>query len=241
VSAPRHLGRRIRPSTPARRAGLRSGRAGAALAAVALAGAAALVLAHEAPKALPSVVEARGGRLVATLDLAPAYPPDFQKQLSNGLTNVVTIHVALLPEHGQDPVALYGREVDVLYDVWEETYGVLVKEPATPRGRTRTFRRYEDLRAFLSEARGVDLGPVSELGGASWVVQTRVEVNPVSQELLERTREFIANPAAGGRAGAPSRSVLGAMASYLLRNADPGADVHVFRSAAFTAREVAQR
>jgi len=209
--------------------------------ALALLAAAALARAHEAPRALPSSLEARSGRLVATLDLAPAYPPDFQKQLSNGLTNVVTVHVALLPERGQDPVALFGREVDVLYDVWEETYGVTVKDQATPRGRSRTFRRYDELRAFLSEARAVDLGPVSELGAASWVVQTRVELNPVSQELLERTREFIANPAAGGRAGTPSRSVLGAMASYLLRNADPGADVHVFRSPAFTAREVAQR
>jgi hypothetical protein len=197
--------------------------------------------AHDAPSSLVSLVEARGARLAVTLDLAPAFPPGFQKQLSNGLTNVIAVHVGLLPEHGQEPAALYGREVDVLYDVWEETYGVTVKDPASPRGRQHTFRRFEELRAFLAEARGIDLGPVSELGNGSWVVQTRVELNPVSKELLERTREFIANPSAAGRTGTPSRSVLGAMASYLLKGADPGADVHVFRSRPFTAREVAVR
>jgi hypothetical protein len=87
----------------------------------------------------------------------------------------------------------------------------------------------------------VDLGPVSELGSGRWVLQTRVEVNPVSKELLERTREFIANPAAAGRGGGPSRSVLGTMASYLLRGADPGADVHLFRSGPFTAGDVERR
>jgi hypothetical protein len=217
---------------------MRANRRRAALAALLLA--AALAAGHDAPRTLPSRLEAREGRIVTTLDLAAAYPPDLQKQLSNGLTNVIALHVALLPEGGGDPAALYGREVDVLYDVWEETYGVVVKDASSPRGRALVFPTFPKLRAFLAEARGIDLGPLSELAGGRWVVQTRLELNPISKELLEKTREFIANPAAGAR-GAPSRSVLGAMASYLLKGADPGADVHVFRSPPFTAREVAQR
>jgi hypothetical protein len=202
---------------------------------------AAAALAHDAPRMLASSVEARGARIAATVDLAPAFPTTLQKQLSNGLTNVIAVHVTLVPEHGDEPAAIYGREIDVLYDVWEETYGVVVKDPATPGGLRRTFRRFDELRAFLAEARGIDLGPLSELGNGAWVLQTRIELNPVSKELLDRTREFIANPSAAGRSGSPSRSVLGAMASYLLKGADPGADVHVFRSPPFTAREVAAR
>jgi hypothetical protein len=181
-------------------------------------------------------VEARGGRVVTSLDLGPAFPPDLRRLLSNGLTNVIAFHVALLPEVGDTPVALYGREVDVLYDVWDETYGVTVKDTAAPRGRTRTFASFDELRAFLADARGIDLGPLAELDEGRWVIQTRLEVNPVSKELLERTREFIANPGAGR--GTPSRSVLGTMAGYLLKRADPGSDVHQFRSPPFTAREV---
>jgi hypothetical protein len=188
-----------------------------------------------------SALEARAGRLVASVDVGTAFPPELQKQLANGLTNVVTLHVALLPDGDERPVAIFGRTIDVLYDVWEETFGVLVKDPQTPLGRRQTFRTYRELRAFLTEARGVDLGPVTELGSGRWVLQTRVEVNPVSKELLERTREFIANPTAAGRGGGPSRSVLGAMASYLLRGADPSADVHLFRSGPFTAGDVERR
>jgi hypothetical protein len=198
------------------------------------------VLAHDAPATLPWSAQIRGGRVIASLDLAPAYPATFQRLLSNGLTNVIALHVSLVPERGGDPVALHARTFDVLYDVWDETYGVTVRDATNPAGRTRTFRRYEELRAFLASASDVDLGPAAELGDGRWVLVTHVEVNPVSRELLQRTREFIANPAAGGRTGTPSRSVLGAMASYLLRNADPG-DVHQFRSAPFTARELGTR
>jgi hypothetical protein len=194
-----------------------------------------------APPALPPALEVHAGHLQATLDLAPAFPPDLQKQLSNGLTNVIALHVALLPERGGDAVALYGREIDVLYDVWEDTYSVTVKDPQAPRGRRLLFPRFPELRSFLAQARDVDLGPVDGLGSSRWVVQTRFELNPISKELLERTRQFITNPAASNRAGTPSRSVLGAMASYLLKSADTGAEVVLFRSRPFTAREVARR
>jgi hypothetical protein len=197
--------------------------------------------AEDPSPALPWALQARGGRVLATVDLAPALPPNLQRLLSNGLTDVIALHVALLPERGDEPAALYVRTIDVLYDVWEETYGVTVKDPSTPRGRARTFRRFEELRSFLVEASGIDLGPLEDLGNGRWVLQTRLEVNPVSKELLERTRDFIANPSATGRGGAPSRSVLGAMASYLLRGADPGADVHRFRTPPFTARELGLR
>lgn len=196
---------------------------------------------HAAPATLPSALEVNAGHLQATLDLAPAFPADLQKQLSNGLTNVIALHVALLPERGGGPVALYGREIDVLYDVWEETYSVTVKDPQAPHGRRLVFPRFPELRGFLAQARGVDLGPIEELGSSRWVLQTRFELNPVSKELLERTRQFITNPAAAGRTGTPSRSVLGAMASYLLKSADTGAEVYLFRSQVFTAREVTRR
>jgi hypothetical protein len=189
-----------------------------------------------APGPARSALEARSGRLLASVDVAPAFPPELQKQLANGLTNVIAVHVALLPDGEERPIAIFGRTIDVLYDVWEETYGVTVKDPAAPRGRTRTFASFDELRAFLADARGIDLGPLTELDEGRWVVQTRLEVNPVSKELLERTREFIANPGAGR--GTPSRSVLGTMAGYLLKRADPGSDVHQFRSPPITAREV---
>jgi hypothetical protein len=181
------------------------------------------------------------GRVLATLDVAAAFPPAVERELGNGLTNVVALWVSVSPAGGGPPALVYGRIVEILFDVWEEVYVVTVKDPRAPQGVRLVQRSFRELRTRLSDARDLDLGPVSLLPSGPFVVDARVEVNPVSKEQLHRTREFIANPAAGTRPGGGSRSVLGAMASFLLREPDPGSSAHVFRSRPLGRGEVVAR
>ena len=211
----------------------------AALAALALAAPAAAVPSF-APLALS--LATKDGRLLASVRLEQAFTRADDKELGNGLTNVVAIWLTVLPAAGGTPALAYGRVIDILFDVWDEVYVVTVKDPRAPQGVRLVLRDASALRAFLSDQRDLDLGPAALLPEAPFVVEARVEVNPVSKEQLRRTREFIANPSAGTRAsGGGSRSVLGAMASFLLRDPDPGTDVHRFRSRAFGRAEVAPR
>jgi hypothetical protein len=213
--------------------------AAAALLALAVAPATAGAAPSAAPEPLEARVETVQDAVRVSADLSAAFPAQLERQLANGLTNVVAIHVALLPARGRGVAAIFAREVEVLYDVWEEIFHVTVRDPASPRGRRATFDHWGELQTFLGDLRGVRLSPDTSLAGDAWVVQVRVELNPISKELLERTRELISDPTAGSRSG-PSRSVLGAMASYLLR-AEPGTNVRVFRSSPLQVREVSQR
>jgi hypothetical protein len=190
---------------------------------------------------LPLHLSAREGRVLASLDLGRAFGGAAERELGNGLTNVVAIWVAVLPAGGAPPALVYGRIIDILFDVWEEVYVVTVKDPRAPQGLRLVLRDARALHAFLAEERDLDLGPASLLPEGEFVVEARVEVNPVSKEQLLRTREFIANPAAGSRPGGGSRSVLGAMASFLLREPAAGSDVHVFRSRPLSRGEVVAR
>jgi len=215
----------------------------AALLALALAAGVAAVLAArvatapQGPSASPGTVAVSLGRVLATFDLSEAFPPDLQRQFGNGLTNVVALHVSLVPEKGDAPAAIYGRTIEVLYDVWKEAYRVTVKDPEHPAGQQLSLTSWKELRAYLAEAKDVNLAPASLLGGGTWVAVARVEVNPVSEELLERTRELIANPRAGAGSDGGSPSVLGAMARFLLRGGQPGPGVHFFRSKPFRAED----
>jgi hypothetical protein len=205
---------------------------------------AALALSAPAARAaepLPLRLSAKDGRLLATVDVGRAFRAADDRELGNGLTNVVAIWVAVLPADGGPPALVYGRIIDILFDVWEEQYLVTVKDPRAPQGLRLVLRDGRALHAFLSEERDLDLGPVSLLPDGDFVVEARVEVNPVSKEQLLRTREFIANPAAGSRPGGGSRSVLGAMASFLLREPAAGSDVRVFRSRVLRRGEVVAR
>lgn len=194
------------------------------------------------PAPMPATLSARNGHVLATLDLSAVFAPTLERQLGNGLTNVVAVLITVAPAQGGQPLALHGRVIEILFDVWDETYAVTVKDRRAPSGMRLVLRDFAALRALLAHERDLDLGPVGALPRMPLVVEARVELNPVSREQLQRTREYIANPAAGVRSGgAPSRSVLGAVASFLLREPDPGTDVHLLRTRPFTPAEVPAR
>lgn len=183
----------------------------------------------------PGSVAVAQGRLQATLDLSPAFPPGMEKTLRDGLSHVVTVHVSLVPAEGGAPRSAWAREVELLWDVWEERFDVGAIDPEHPRGRRLHLRDFAGLRAFLAEVRDLDLGPAAPLSEGRWAVVARVELDPV-KELLERTRELVRQ---GPDGGAPS--VLGAMASYLLGGAGGEGQARFFRSRPFEVRDGAVR
>jgi hypothetical protein len=212
----------------------RAARAATAALALALA-----VSARPEPAPLAVRLSAVNGHAQAALDLTSVFGSERERVFGNGLTNVVEIYTAVLPQDGDSPSFIHVRVVEILFDVWEETYAVTVKDPEYPRGRRLALRDFAALRAFLSDQREVDLGPAATLPERGFVVEARVEVNPISKEQLQRTREYIA--AASGTRQTGSRSVLGAVASFLLREPDAGSDVHLLRSAPLTRAGVAAR
>ena len=197
--------------------------------------------AASAAEPVQATVSERAGRLVATFDLSAAFQPSIERQIGNGLTNVVALVASVVPERGGPPAAGGARTIEILYDVWEETWAVTVKDAKTPGGRGAVLPDFAALRAFLSTQRDLDLGPAGRLPSGSLVLEVRVDVNPVSQEDLERTREFIANPTSPGRPGSGSRSVLAAMASFLLREPAEGEEFRLFRSRPFIAADTRNR
>ena len=221
----------------------------AALAALLLcAGPASATASPAAP--LPVSLSAAQGRLVAALDLSAAFGDGALRRLGNGLTNVVAVLVAVIPEAGGEPAAVAGRVVEIRWDVWDEEYTVTWRPdgPGAPGWPGPTPRRAADaaaLRRLLSSVAPLDLGPLEGLPEGAFRVEARVELNPVSRELMERTRDLLAHPSAAGRTagrpGAGARSMLGSVAGYLLRDPSPGGDLTVLRSRPFERAEVTSR
>lgn len=193
--------------------------------------------AAQAPEAgFPGSLAVAQGRLQASLDLSEAFPPALERTLRDGLTHVVTLHVSLVPAAGGGPVWAWAREVELLWDVWEERFDVSATDPEHPRGRTLRFRDFASLRGFLAEARELDLGPAAPLGDGRFAVVARVELDPV-KDLLERTRELVRGQRAGQGPDGGAPSVLGAMASYLLGGSGDGGQARFFRSRPFEVRD----
>ncbi len=192
-----------------------------------------------AEEVVPCQLQAREGRLVARLALAAAFPEELSRTFGNGTRHVVLVQVGLLPEDAEEPGALFVREIEVRYDVWEEAYAGVVRDHRTPRGRPLRAKSWPELRARLADQGDVELAPLPAAEG-TFVLRACVEPDPVSLELLEQTREYIANPNIGVRGGSPSRSIFGSLSSRLFKPPE-GGSARCFRTRRFTAREVAPR
>lgn len=207
--------------------------------AFALAAAAAPPARAAAASPVPVTLTSRDGRVAATVDLSGALPPDLTSRLGNGLRNVVAVYVTVVPEGAEAPSAGFARIIDVLFDVWEERWTVTIRDPQSPGGRRRTLASETELRELLTRAADGELGPASALPSSPFELRVRIDVNPVSPELLARTREYLAG--AAGRPGGASRSVLGAVAGFLLREPEEDAGVLALRSAPLSAGAVKPR
>jgi hypothetical protein len=208
----------------------------------------ALALALAAVAFLPSragaeplhvTLASRDGRVAATIDLSSALPPELPGRLGNGLRNVIAVFVTVVPEGSREPSIGFARVIDVLFDVWEERWSVTVRDPQSPGGNRRMLTSEAELAQLLSHAADGDLGPVASLPSTSFALHVRIDVNPVSPELLARTREYLAG--AAGRPGGSSRSVLGAVAGFLLREPEEDEGILFLSSRPLTAGSVRPR
>jgi hypothetical protein len=221
---------------PAPRPALRNAALAIALGAAA-ATAALPTTADAAPLAV--ALESHDGRLHAGVDLGPVLPADLPSRLGNGLRNVLAVFVGVVPVGAEGATASYARVIEVLYDVWEESWTVTIRDPQSPGGRRRVVGTAAELGRLLAHGADAELGPVDALPVAPFTVDVRIDLNPVSPELLATTREYLAG--AAGRPGGASRSVLGAVAGFLLREPEDDGEVLFLRSAPLTRDAVKAR
>lgn len=169
------------------------------------------------------------GKTVATrFDVTSAFTEDFRKRLRGGLTSRVLIESLLLGPGPDEALLARVRSCEMRLDVWDELIYVRIRDAT--RVRRRTFRLIDDA---LRACGRVDtaLGEAAVLtADTGYRVQATVSLNPVSDELLERSREFTSNPR--GTTGGRPRAFFGAVARLFRSKSDITGTTFVFRSRA---------
>ena len=184
----------------------------------------------QAPQPLRVGLGVKGETVTASFDVTPTLlrTASFRRRLDGGLTGRVIIELFLLD--GDDhQIAYAARACKLRLDIWDERLEVAIRDGELER----TLRPFEDVARGLracGELSGVDLADLSLLGRASgYRLQVLVSLNPVSPELLDRAREFLANPR-GGRSGRP-RPFFGAVSRLFSSSQSAGGDTFPFTSA----------
>jgi hypothetical protein len=156
-----------------------------------------------------------------------------RQKLDSGFWNRVVVRINTR-RVGQDrPIALAARTCRVRREVWEEHYEVQLEDHTG-----RTSKRLGTAAEAITECASLKRFPASSLSSlrsGSHNVEVIAELNPMSQELLEKVRRWIRSPQGGHRPLGQGSNFFGSVVSIFVNTRIGRSDrmVHL-RSQAFT-------
>ena len=177
---------------------------------------------------IPVQLMIRKDRVLAQLSVEHAFNDAFRRRVSGGLKSQVEIQTTLIDREGS-VVGTGRRSCKLLYSLWDETLYVWVQDEGRGEPQVANFSTLPPaLKAcgYITELPVALAGALTLANG--YILYTEVILNPVSEELVQRSRRFVANPR-GARSGR-SNTVLGAVAGLFSRRGGALGDVVEFSS-----------
>lgn len=125
--------------------------------------------------------------------------PNLQSKLSRGLPTTIVLTSALYREGASEPFSTTAQTCRVTWHVWDEAYRIEITRPGTSRVDWSptvegVLRRCAEARRLLA----ADRSQVSP--GVSIYASGRIQVNPISPEVLQKIKRWVMRPASTGTA-----------------------------------------
>lgn len=191
------------------------------------------------PPKTPATLPQRAAQVVLeknvvklTVSYRDAIDDEIAKKLQSGLPTVVTMRGYLFREAGGDPIALTARSCRIVYDLWDEVFRIQLVQPGGVASAVAV--NVEGVIRNCCEARKLPLVDRALLGESRrYFVATLIEVNPVSQEMLDRIKRWVTRPN-GSNAIGPGDSLFGSFVGLFVARIGDADKKVAFRTQAFT-------
>jgi hypothetical protein len=149
------------------------------------------------------------------------------KKIQSGLTMTIAMRAYVYRAGTSTPVALAPRVCKVVFDLWDEVFRVHISEPEGERDQAAVL---DGVRRLCTEAR--DLAVVKRnllTGGEPYFLGVVVDVNPVSQEMIDQMRRWLTKPT-GSTVIGPSDALFGNFAQLFARQVATSDKTLTFRT-----------
>ena len=144
-----------------------------------------------------------GPHLSVSFSYRDAFTPKVKEKLKSGLPTRVMVQINLERQGKSKPVAFWFRSATIVYDLWEEEFVVTVRDS---RGRRSTrVETLEDVVSLTGALWSTKVASTRTLEPGTYRLQIVAEANPVSKEMVEDIRRWLARPTSR-QAGAAARS-----------------------------------
>ena len=124
--------------------------------------------------------------------------PRRRQRLRSGFVNRIVVRMYLYASGVKEPVATALRDSEILFDLWKETFRVVVKggtpRPGFPGAEAAQNRVYEaadldEAIGYATKLRGVPVASELQISpDVAYRVAFVVDLNPISEALLEDVR-----------------------------------------------------
>jgi hypothetical protein len=157
---------------------------------------------------------------------------EIAKKLQSGLPTVITMRGYVFREPGGDPIALTAKSCKVVFDLWDEVFRIQLIQPGGTESAIAV--NVEGVIRNCAETRRMTLVERALLkDGSRYFVAALIEVNPVSQETLDRIKRWVTRPS-GSAAIGPGDSLFGSFVGLFVARINDADRKLAFRTQAFS-------
>jgi hypothetical protein len=158
----------------------------------------------------------RGGRLTVSVGLQDLFGAAERERLKSGFATRVLLRAALEEASTGEPVAVAVQRAEIVYDIWDEKFGVRTSDGLGVERRAVAPTADEAIwrAAVLFEFPLVDMARLRP--GTEYVLAVRGDLNPISEDLLIEVRRWLVQPARGQRRLGAGDSFFGSFVSIFV-------------------------
>src|SRR3954470_7212104 len=158
----------------------------------------------------------KNGRLIVSVGLQDLFGEAERERLKSGFATRVLVRAALEEVSTGEPVAVAVQRAEIVYDIWDERFGVRTSDGLGVERRAVALTADEAIwrAAVLFELPMVDVARLRP--GAEYVLAVRGDLNPISEDLLIEVRRWLVQPARGQRRLGAGDSFFGSFVSIFV-------------------------
>jgi len=137
----------------------------------------------------------RGDYLVVTTKIQKLFDEPAYAALSTGFASTIVINTFVYPQNGNDPISAQKVVRSVVYDIWDETYIVVLETSAKP---VKVKFQSEALK-LLTNIDGLPIAPLADLPIEDiFYLRMNVLLNPVDKKTLAEVQRWLSQGTGGG-------------------------------------------
>ena len=159
----------------------------------------AAVAKDKAPPQRKVGIAISGDQLFTSFSYRDAFTKEIKEKLRSGLPTRIVIQISLEKKKKSKPVGYWARSISIIYDLWEEVYIITVEDnKGRRRAKVSTVPEVVELAGVISRGQ---ITKVGDLPSGSYRLRTLIEVNPVSKEMIDNIRRWLAKKPEGSGSG----------------------------------------